>query len=510
MVHSAEQAKRILAEQKIMRSGEATDASLCQYRNVSCVRCCLPHIGGDSHLEDSTEKRAARFKRNNLAYHLKYSGRYLGPGNIVMKLKNFNPLKDPQIEASKYEDSFPDVGRKEMERRFSERRDLFLDTYDREEPRQSLPQYMKAAQRNEGYKYKPEASMGLVSLFLGGLVSTKHRQKGELPECQLLGFVNGERTVGCMAHPLAETSQGYDGRDQVGFFNHTDGCRSAGCEASKEFRFLSLSAMKIFDKAVNGMSWYEYSRHATSVLVYYLRGYDCLLQMLDEGGLLDTLTLEQLVQFTNTLYDEWPMRKPDWSMRHLLNAIRIPEFPMSGIELATSSLDWFTGTTTEHVMPDSTEPVLEDVRRIRDKLTLEVPFSLRSTDKGYRFMLTFPAGERGIEVHLRNGNRPVLIGTLVPELWRVGINRGESWSGTDLAKGKKSLLQNLHRHLSYDSDTMNSLDILSTDIPLAERMMYIALDTWFLKDHFGLQLRQARDHVKRRIDALRNSPAFVA
>ena len=42
---------------------------------------------------------------------------------------------------------------------------------------------------------------------------------------------------------------------------------------------------------------------------------------------------------------------------------------------------------------------------------------------------------------------------------------------------------------------MNSLDILTTDIPLAERMMYLALDTRFLRDHFAMQLQQARDHV---------------
>ena len=264
-----------------------------------------------------------------------------------MKFKNFNPLKDPRIEASQYEDSFPDVGREEMERRFSERRRLFLDIYDREQPRQSLALYMKAAQRNEGYTYKPAATAGLVSLYLGGSVPTKHLQKGELPECQLLGFVDGIRAVGCLAHPLAEASQGYDGRDQVGFFNHTGCCGSIGCEASKEFTFLSASAMKIFDKAVDGMSWYEYSRHATSVLVYYLRSYDHVLQRLDEEELLGLLTLERLVEFTNSLYDEWPMRGPDRSVRHPLNAIGAPEFPMSDIELGASSLDRFTGTTTE-------------------------------------------------------------------------------------------------------------------------------------------------------------------
>ncbi len=184
-----------------------------------------------------------------------------------------------------------------------------------------------------------------------------------------------------MAHPLAEASQGYDGRDQVGFFNHTGGCKSVGCEASEEFKFLSKSAIKIFDRAVDGMSWYEYSRHATSVLVYYLRSYDCILQRLDERELLDAVTWEQLVQFSNALYEEWPLRQRDWSVRH----------PLS---------------------------------------------------------------------------------------------------------------ENLHNHLINDPDCMNSLEILSTDIPLVERMMYLALDTQFLKDHFAAQLQQARDHVEKCIKAL--------
>ena len=59
-----------------------------------------------------------------------------------------------------------------------------------------------------------------------------------------------------------------------------------------------------------------------------------------------------------------------------------------------------------------------------------------------------------------------------------------------------------HRQ-SHGPVAMSSLDILSADIPLAERMMYIAMDTWFLKKHFALQLQQARDHVEKRIEALR-------
>ncbi len=351
MFNSAEQTRQILAEQEIMRPGKGSGVSLCQYRNVSCVRCCLPHIGGDSHVEDPEE-----------------TDRYLGPGGIVMKFRNFNPLKDPGIEASQYENSFPDVGREEMERRFSVRRELFLNIYDRRQPRQSLRQYVKAAQRREGYRYQPPESSGPVSMFFGGSVPAKNHQKGELPECQLLGFVNGKGMAGCLAHPLAETSQGYDGRDEVGFFNHTGCCGNIGCEASKEFPFLSASALKVFDKAVEGMSWYEYSRHSTSVLVYYLRAYDHILQKLDERELLDPLPLPQLVEFTSTLYAEWPLRKPDGGV---------------------------------------------------------------------------PPG--------------------------------------------------------HDSSPMNSLELLSMDIPLAERIMYIALNTGFFRNRFAGQLQQARDYIKNRI-----------
>jgi hypothetical protein len=149
-------------------------------------------------MEDSEETRIALFNKNRLAYSLKYSCRYLGPGNMLMKFRNFNPLKDPKIEASQYEGSFPDVGKEEMEKRFSERRALFMDIYDRKRPTESLPRYMKAVQIKEGYKYKPEASAGPASLFLAGSVPAKHVRKGELPECQLLGFVDGKRTAGCM------------------------------------------------------------------------------------------------------------------------------------------------------------------------------------------------------------------------------------------------------------------------------------------------------------------------
>lgn len=297
MFYTMEEEKRIYTEQSITRPAEGAKVNLCQYKTFSCVRCCLPHIGEDSPVEVPKEEKS--------------SYRYLGPHGIVMEFTNFNPLKDPRIEASTYEDSFPDVGREEMERRFSERRRLFLAVYNREQPRQSLTLYMKAAQKNEGYRYQFEASAGPASQYLGGPALSKHLPQGELPECQLLGFVDGKKRVGCMAHPFAEISQGYDGRDQVGFFHHTGCCDSVGCEASKEFRYLSPSALEVFDKAVDGMSWYAYSRHATSVLVYYLRSYEGLIQRLAQRELWRSMTLRQLVRFTNSIYSEWPLRTPD-------------------------------------------------------------------------------------------------------------------------------------------------------------------------------------------------------
>jgi hypothetical protein len=254
---------------------------LCQYKDLSCVRCCLPHIGGDAYID------IAR-------------GGYLGPGNVLMRFKTFGQLNNPKFEASGYEDALPDVGRDEMEKRFSERRTLFLQLYDNNQPRQSLTRYMGAIQNNEGYNYAHVVNAGPASLYIGGTVS-KNLQKGELPECHLLGFVDGQGRVGCMAHPQAETSQGYDGRDQAGFFHHTGCCGSVSCDASREFQLLSSSAMKVFDKAVHGMSWHEYSMHSTSVLVFYLRGCDGIVQTLDQRGLLDSLSLKQLVAYTNAL-----------------------------------------------------------------------------------------------------------------------------------------------------------------------------------------------------------------
>jgi len=259
-------------------------------------------------MEDSDDTRGALLKKDSAAYSLKYANRYLGPNGILMKFKNFNPRKDPRIEASQYEDCFADAGRQEMERRFLQRRELFLKIYDRESPRQSLKEYSKAAEEKEEYRYRHKALSGPASMFLGGSVRKDDLQRGALPECHMLGFVDSEGRVGCMAHPLAGTAKGYDGRDVAGFFHHTGCCRNVDCEASKEYRFLSPPARKVFDRAVEGMNWYEYSRHATSVLVYYLRAFDHLLGILEEEGVLDPGDLGRLAGFTNAIFDTWPLR----------------------------------------------------------------------------------------------------------------------------------------------------------------------------------------------------------
>jgi hypothetical protein len=505
MFFSVEQEDRIQEDLAIIRSGAASNANLCQRKDVSCVRCCLPHIGGDSHMQDSEEKRYTLLRKNGVAYHLKYSDRYLGPGKIAMRFRNYNPLKDPKIEASQYEDSFPDVGKVEMERRFSHRRRLFLKTYDPDQPRKTLPQFIKDAQANERYKFRYHSNSGPVSLFLEGSVPKNCSRQGELPECQLLGFVDEKGRVGCMGHPLAETSGGHDGRDHVGFFHNTGCCSSVGCQASEEFKFLSASAIKVFDKAVRGMSWYEYSRHATSVLVYYLRSFDHIIQILDERSVLDKLTLERLVEFTNALYDKWPMKRPDFDSLYPLTGIRVPEYPIPNTILGASSIDWFTGIETQYEIPDSTRlDTKADCSPKQDRIR-EIPFKLQSTCKGYKFTMKFPEEQCAIEVFLRNGNKPVLQGSCISDLWRIGAGEGEKRSGTKLSKGKKCLLQRLHCFLVGTPGQMNSLELLSMDIPLSERILYIALDTWFLKNHLATQLRRARIYCENSIARLAGS-----
>ncbi|MBN2339830.1 MAG: hypothetical protein JXP48_14990 [Acidobacteria bacterium] len=285
-----EQEREIEAIEALQRPGPGAAVSLCRHRALSCVRCCLPHIGGDTH-------RAP-------------SGAWIGPGGLLLRFENFNPRHDPRIEASGYEDAFADVGREEMERRFARRRRLFLEIYDPRRPLESLPRYMKAIAGAEGYRYRHPASSGPASLHVGGSLPAGPRGRGELPECQLLGFTDEGGRPGCLAHPLAETSGGHDGRLLAGFFHHTGCCDCVECEAGREFRYLSPSALGMFDRAVEGLSWYEYSRHATSVLVYYLRAFDHLLVRMNEAAGLGRLPLRQLASFTNALYDDWPFQRP--------------------------------------------------------------------------------------------------------------------------------------------------------------------------------------------------------
>ena len=312
---SVEHEKRIMDKQSIMRSGTVANVNLCQHGNFSCVRCCLAHIGGDSPVDVfDVDDSAAGCAEDD-------TDRYLGPGGTLMKFRNFNPRTGPRMEASQYEDAFPDVGREEMERRFATRRALFLNLYDRARPEQTLQQYMQMAQKSEGYRYRHEADAGPFSMYIGGTVSARQLQSGELPECHLLGFLDDEKAgVGCMAHHSTAMSRGYDGRDRVGFFHNSGCCESVGCEASREFRYLSAAARKIFDHAIEGMSWYEYSRHATSVLVYYLRGYEYIIQLLENMVHATPPTLSCLVGFTNDLYDNWPLRNPEKTADHGANS----------------------------------------------------------------------------------------------------------------------------------------------------------------------------------------------
>ena len=160
MFYSKEQCESIIAKEKVLHSTREHDVSLCQYKGKSCVRCCLPHIGGDSHMEISNNESIKSFNANNLRHHLRYGNRYVGFGGILMKFRSYHPLRKPKFEVSHYEDSFEDVGQEEMERRFSGRTALFSESFDSSCSVKSLETYVKAIHDKERYNYDPESNKG--------------------------------------------------------------------------------------------------------------------------------------------------------------------------------------------------------------------------------------------------------------------------------------------------------------------------------------------------------------
>jgi len=546
MMYTNEQAEKIKRHLKELHSSEENDVSLCQYNGSSCVRCCLPHIGGDSTHELSKDERTKLFNKDNLAYRIRYENRYVGPKGILMKFNNFHPIKEPGFEVSHYEDSFEDEGQEEIEKNFSRRRKLFLKMFNPKEPDSSIAKYERKTKKEEGYRYKPSEGESLATLFFGGSIPQKNCGKGEAAECHLLGFLDEEKKeAGCLAHPFAPNTQGYDGRDKAGFF-HNDSCSRCSCTWSEEFRYLSDSARKVFERATNGMSWYDHSRHGTAVLVAYLRSYDNIIQMIDKKGKLDKMSLENLVEFTNNIFDNWPLKEHKWSIRHELSQARVSKFPVPDKTVQKGTLDWFTGTEEQLAEIDritkrgeiaykrwkqksneyeksssklsreesknldsickaewgTYRGIMAPANKLQEELIKEVPYKLISTNQGYLFEMNTGEKIKNIEVIIK-GNQPFFSGEQSGELWRLGLPRITRAQGKSLSEvAKLSLIAEISQ-LNYRSDNILGTEMLTQDsIPIKERIMYHALDSLFFKEYFTEQVAQAREHIRKEIEKI--------
>jgi len=294
----------------------------------------------------------------------------------------------------------------------------------------------------------------------------------------------------------------HDGREQAGFFKNTDSCRVCDCAPSKEFGYLSDSSRKVFERFTKGMSWYEYSRHSTAVLVYYLRSYDYLIQKLDENGILEDLPLEKIVEFTNSLFETWPLKESHRGVFHESSQYRLPKLPAQGIFLKKDEINWLVGTENEFSEYEKllNESNWDESKKLSERIIKEVPYEISTTDSGYLFTLNFQNNKKEIHIDIVNGNMPALKGEFIPELWRAGINLVHPDSVSHLTRGKAELLDEVIRAFP---EHLKKLQVLSMcGIPLAERIMYTALDTMFLKKHFKEQLKQARTHINKSIDEL--------
>lgn len=496
MMYSKTQYERIIKLTEIIHSTPKRDISLCQYDGLSCVRCCLPHIGGDFPRGIPEGELSEILKNDKARWYGEFEHQYVGPKGIKMKFISVHPRIGPGMEASHYEDSFQDVGQQEMERRFERRREKFTKIYDPQKAAETLDRYIHEIQEEEGYSFKTDRGLGLFTLFFGGNIPVK---EGNLPECQLLAYAGNE--VGCLAHPLSPESKGIDGRELAGFFKNTDSCRISGCEWAKEFPYLSDSALRVFKKATEGMSWYEYSRHSTAVLVAYLRAFDFLLEMMDKRDKLESKSLDEVVEFTNDLFDNWEFPRPVHFSKSNEKDWRLPRHyaPGKSVTADKHGKDILLGTFEEsrkyaninrRYWEDLKEKCIElkQVRdELRDRIVKSLPYAIVSTLQGYKVIF-----DKRHEVHVDlQGNRLRFRDNEREFLCRIGYDTREGMN--EWMSGKDIIMCMLKTGLGA------SQDAYLLDIPVKERLLHVGLMTHFFKQ-WQKQMPQVRECIERAID----------
>jgi hypothetical protein len=498
MFYSEEEARKIDKEIEIIHTSEKRELSLCQYNSLSCVRCCLPHIGGDYPKGISIEETYKLINNDKKKWFGELLNQYIGPNGIKLKFSNIHPLVSPGIVASHYENSFEDVGKKEMEKRFKRRRELFITKYNPKNARKTLENYMSAIKKEEKYSFKHDINSGFFTMFFGG---DNHVEKDHLPECQLLANVGDKK--GCLAHPQAPESKGVDGREIAGFFKKTDSCTRANCGWSEEFKYLSDSALKVFDKAIEGMSWYEYSRHSTAVMVAYLRVYDFLFEQMDAQGKLENKSLDELIKFTNELANNWEFKKPvhfykstqeDWiTPKHYASGKIITKGKNTTI-LTGSFEECAKSEEMEKQYRSSKERKNEDweaYHNLRNNITKQLNYTIVSTTRGYKIIF-----DKKHVVHIDlEGNKPKFREEENEFLKRVGY---DAYEQTQLEAGKDKIITSLNDAV-YKWENNKHVDEYSLDIPIKEKLLYIGLNT-NLSKHYKKQLPILRENIEKRIE----------
>ncbi len=506
MFYSEEEAQKKDKEINIIHTSEKRELSLCQYNSLSCVRCCLPHIGGDYPHGINDKELYTILNNDKKKWRTEFENQYVGPKGIRLKFVNIHPLVSPGMVASHYENSFEDIGKEEMEKRFKKRREVFLKKYNPKNANKTLESYMNAIKKEEKYSFKKEdIGSGLFTLFFGG---DNHVDPKHLPECQLLANVGDKK--GCLAHPLAPESQGIDGRELVGFFKKTDSCTKASCNWTEEFKYLSDSALKVFDKAIQGMSWYEYSRHSTAVMVAYLRVYDFIFEKMDTQGKLENKSLEELTQFTNEVSNKWKFSKPSGPYKSENGPIEenwtIPTHYASGKIISTKkNIDILIGTFEEYhnynIMCDtywaSKEKKEENktaYETLRSNIIKQMNYTVVSTKQGYKFIF-----DKKHVIHIDlEGNKPKFREEEYEFIQRIGYSTYNTMTALEL--GKDEILNNLRHAISgYNYNTKTYIDSYTLNIPIKEKLLYIGLNTNFSK-HYDKQVPIFREEIEQIIN----------
>jgi len=151
----------------------------------------------------------------------------------------------------------------------------------------------------------------------------------------------------------------------------------------------------------------------------------------------------------------------------------------------------------------------------REKISKEIPYTLTATEEGYEFDFNFDDERKKIQVEIVDGNKPILKGELVGDLWRHGVNYQihEKHGDNIQNRGECNLLRIITRKFDYWHPKIKNGETCSGDLgrhklltheslSFAEAKTYAGLNSWIHPDVMDVQLKRAREHIDKKIDEL--------